>query len=78
MNIIDEKSIFTAMLQGGPFSVGEDPPFAHPFSKEAKEWAGKIKNNPLLKTKYRAVRNQIFDFLNISTFDEILPLVHSN
>lgn len=77
MNIIDEKSIFTAMLQDGPFSVGEDPPFAHPFSKEAKEWAGKIRNNPLMKTKYRAVRNQIFDFLNITTFDEILSLLHS-
>lgn len=77
MNIIDKKSIFTAMLQDGPFSVGETPPFAHPFSQESKEWSQKIKNNPLMKTKYRAVRNQIFDFLSISTFDEILPLIHN-
>ena len=77
MKIIDKRSIFTAMLQDGPFSVGDAPPFAHPFSREVKEWVGKMQNNPLMKTKYRAVRNQIFDFLNVSTFDEILSLVHS-
>ncbi len=64
------------MLQNGPFAVGETPPFAHPFSREAKEWTRTIQNDPLMKTKYRAVRNQIFDLLSISTFDEILPLLH--
>jgi hypothetical protein len=76
MNIINEKSIFTAMLQNGPFSVGDNPPFAHPFSKEAKEWVGAMAGNSLLKTKYRAVRNQIFDLLSVSSFDEILLLIH--
>lgn len=76
MNIINEKSIFTAMLQNGPFTVEDSPPLAHPFSKEAKEWARAIKGNALMKTKYRAVRNQIFDFLSIATFDETLSLIH--
>ncbi|AGF76794.1 hypothetical protein UWK_00208 [Desulfocapsa sulfexigens DSM 10523] len=76
MNIINKKSIFTSMLQNGPFAVGETPPFAHPFSREAKEWTRTIQSDPLMKTKYRAVRNQIFDLLSISTFDEILPLLH--
>jgi hypothetical protein len=76
MNILGKKSIYTSMLQEGPFTVGETPPFTHPFSREAKEWAGLIRRDQLLKTKYRAVRNQIFDFLGISTFDEILPLIY--
>ena len=64
------------MLQDGPFSVGDMPPFAHPFSSKAKEWARKISGDQLMKTKYRAVRNQLFDLLGVSTFDEILILIH--
>nr|WP_321465226.1 hypothetical protein [uncultured Desulfobulbus sp.] len=30
----------------------------------------------MLKTKYRSVRNQIFDLLGVNTFDEILILIH--
>jgi len=76
MNLLNKKSIFTAMLQDGPFAVGELPPFAHPFSREAKNWVRTLEGNQLLKTKYRAVRSQIFDFLGISNFDEILVLLH--
>lgn len=76
MNLLNKKSIFTAMLQNGPFAVGELPPFAHPFSMEAKTWVRNLKGDQLLKTKYRAVRGQIFDFLGITGFDEILILLH--
>lgn len=64
------------MLQDGPFAVGDTPPFVHPFSKEAKVWSRAMGGDPLMKTKYRAVRNQVFDFLNVSSFDEILLLIH--
>lgn len=64
------------MLQNGPFAINTEPPFAHPFSRSSKEWASCIQHDQLLKTKYRAVRNQIFDFLGIETFDEILALIH--
>jgi len=76
MNLLNKNSIFTSMLQDGPFAVSEQPPFAHPFSKEAKNWVRTLEDNQLLKTKYRAVRGQIFDFLGISNFDEILALLH--
>ena len=76
MNLLNTKSIFTSMLQDGPFAVGDLPPFAHPFSREAKDWVRTLEGNQLLKTKYRAVRSQIFDFLGISNFDEILILLH--
>lgn len=65
------------MLQDGPFAVEDAPPFAHPFSREAKEWSRAIQGNQLMKTKYRAVRNQIFDFLGVNTFDEILALIYN-
>lgn len=64
------------MLQNGPFSVGESPPLAHPFSMETKAWVRSIHDDPLMRTKYRSVRNQIFDFLDINSFDEILTLIH--
>ncbi len=77
MNLLNKKSIFTSMLQDGPFAVGELPPFAHPFSQESKSWVRNLEGDQLLKTKYRAVRSQIFDFLGISSFDEILILIHN-
>lgn len=78
MAILNKESIFTAMLQDGPFCVSEDPPFMHPFSREAKSWVRNIQDDQLLKTKYRAVRNQIFDFLGVSGYDEILTLLHDS
>jgi len=64
------------MLQDGPFAIGDEPPVYHPFSRETKDWVRQISGNPLNKTKYRAVRNQIFDFLGINTFDEVFDLIH--
>lgn len=64
------------MLQDGPFAIGQEPPFAHPFSRNSKTWVAKLQHDQLLKTKYRAVRNQIFDFLGINNFDEILALLY--
>lgn len=76
MSVLNQESIFTSMLQDGPFAVDENPPVHHPFSREVKEWVRLVSDDPLIKTKYRAVRNQIFDFLGIGTFDEIFDLIH--
>lgn len=76
MSVLNQDSIFTSMLQDGPLAVGDQPPVSHPFSREAKEWVRSFAGNQLLKTKYRAVRNQIFNFLDISGFDEIFDLIH--
>lgn len=78
MSILDYHSVFSAMLQGGPFSISSTPPLAaHPFSRTTKAWAAALKHDQLMKTKYRLVRNQIFDLLDISTFDEVLHLIHN-
>lgn len=64
------------MLQDGPFAVGDAPPLLHPFSRETKQWVRNIRENQLPKTKYRLVRNQVFDLLGVRNFDEILTLIH--
>ncbi|MHB1349144.1 MAG: hypothetical protein ACYCYR_04650 [Desulfobulbaceae bacterium] len=76
MSVLNQESIFTSMLQDGPFAVNDQPPVSHPFSRESKEWVRGIRDNQLLKTKYRAVRNQIFQFLGINGYDEIFELIH--
>jgi len=76
MGILGADSIFTSMLQRGPFAVQDVPPLFHPFSAESKAWVRSLAGDPLLKTKYRAVRNQIFDFLGVRGFDGILPLIY--
>ncbi len=74
MSIIDKQSIFTTMLQNGPFRVDATPPFLNPYSKSSKQWVRLLQNNPLFKTKYRAVRNQIFDLLGVQSFNDIRVL----
>lgn len=76
MSLLDKYSIFSAMLQDGPFSVGELPTCIHPFSCAAKSWVQSLHGDQLLKTKYRAVRNQVFDFLGVAGYDEIFTLIH--
>lgn len=76
MSVLGQESIFTSMLQDGPFAVLEQPPVNHPFSADTKAWVRQITASPLIKTKYRAVRNQIFDFLGIGGFEEIFDLIH--
>jgi hypothetical protein len=78
MDLLGKNSIFSSMLQDGPFKVTREPPLDHPFSKQAKQWVHLLQNDPLKKTRYRAVRNQIFDFLGVNSFDEILALVYNN
>ena len=78
MKILGANSIFTSMLQNGPFAVQETPPLYHPFSTESKTWVRSLAGDQLLKTKYRAVRNQIFDFLGVRGFDGILPLIYES
>jgi len=77
MTLLNHQSIFTAMLQDGPFGVKESVPLARLYSMESKNWTRSLGGDPLLKTKFRAVRHQIFDLLNINSFSEI-PLLLGN
>jgi hypothetical protein len=75
MSLIDDKSIFTAMKQNGPFAVTDDFTLGKPFSRQTRIWARQFGNDRLLVTKYRVVRAQIFDFLQIDDFAEVAGLL---
>ena len=75
MSLVDEKSIFTAMKQDGPFAVQDSLILGHPLSKQARAWATGFHGERLMITKYRAVRGQIFDLLQIDSFDQIPELI---
>lgn len=76
MRVIDEKSVFTAMKQEGPFAVQDHLTFGRIFSGQARAWGKGFFRDPLNATKYRAVRGQVFDLLQIDAFDEIPALIH--
>jgi hypothetical protein len=75
MSVVDEKSIFIAMKQDGPFSVQDSISFDHPFSQHTRNWAKGFCHDRLTVTRYRAVRGQIFDLLQVEGFDQIPALI---
>jgi hypothetical protein len=75
MSLIDDKSIFTAMKQNGPFAVTDGLTLGRPFSKQTRAWAKKFGDDRLSVTKYRVVRAQVFDFLQIEDFNEVSGLL---
>lgn len=77
MSIVDEKSIFIAMKQDGPFAVRDQILFGHPLSRHNRQWADIFRHDRQMASKYRAVRDQLFDLLQIERFDEIPGLLHS-
>ena len=75
MEILGKDSIFTSMKQDDLFATGFLVPFTHPFSREAKEWVRQYCGDQVNVTKYRAIRNQIFEFLDIAGYDDIPSLI---
>jgi hypothetical protein len=75
MDILSPKSIFTSMLQNGPFTVDKKPPIHPLFSPQARAWVRLLRRDQLMKTKYRAVRSQIFDFLGVGSYQQIQPII---
>jgi hypothetical protein len=75
MSLVDDKSIFTAMKQNGPFGVTDGFTLGRPFSKQTRAWARQFGDDRLLMTKYRVVRAQIFDFLQIDGYSEVPGLL---
>ena len=75
MEILGKDSIFTSMKQDDLFATGFLVPFTHPFSREAKDWVRQYCGDQVNVTKYRAIRNQIFEFLDIAGYDDIPSLI---
>ena len=63
------------MKQNDLFATDFVVPFTRPFSKEARDWVRQYCGDQINVTKYRAIRNQIFEFLDISDYDDIQLLI---
>lgn len=75
MNHSEADKKFPLLSQNGPFATRDSPPAATVFSKEARTFLQELRAWELV-TKYRVVRNQIFDFLEVRSFAEIHALLH--
>jgi hypothetical protein len=75
MSVITEDSVFTSLQQHGPLAVEDEISLTGPFSRKSREWVRRLSRQKINVTKYRALRSQIFEFLNISTFSELPELL---
>ena len=69
------NTIYSLLEQTGPFASADTPPGLSIFSSESRQRAKCLRDKELV-TKYRATRNQIFEFLDVRSFSEIQGLVN--
>ena len=74
MEPIDMDRDFAILSQRGPFATLDIPPQIKLFSDEARIWTRNLTMNRMV-TRYRAIRNQIFDILNIKSYSDIQALI---
>lgn len=68
-------TMFTLLDQAGPFTtLLAAPPMDSVFSDEGRSMVRKIREGRQ-QTKYRVIRNQIFDLLDVRSFEEINHLI---
>lgn len=75
MSVLSDQSIFAAMKQDGPFAVKESVSLDRPFSREYREWVRRLMADQVQTTKYRAVRSQIFNLLQVRDFAALQTLL---
>ncbi len=75
MLLLNEKSVFTSLNQTGPLAARESVELETRFSGQVRSWVKTLKQSELNVTKYRALRRQVFEFLNIRSFQEIPQLL---
>ena len=69
------NTIYSLLEQTGPFASADTPPGFTVFSNESRQRAKCLRDQELV-TKYRATRNQIFEFLDVLSFSEIQSLLN--
>ncbi|RPH37368.1 MAG: hypothetical protein EHM86_11100, partial [Desulfobulbaceae bacterium] len=77
MSVINHDSVFTSLRQNGPLATTDSVELNTPFSRRTKDWLRILRANRLNITKYRALRSQVFEFLNISDFSQIPTLLEN-
>ncbi|MEE4136108.1 MAG: hypothetical protein V2I32_08520, partial [Desulforhopalus sp.] len=77
MSVNGEESVFTSLQQHGPLAVTDAVDISRPFSEQTRRWVKNLCRERLSITKYRALRSQIFEFLDITCFTQIDELLKS-
>ncbi|GLS92413.1 hypothetical protein GCM10007916_34840 [Psychromonas marina] len=75
MSVLSPNSVFTSLQQHGPFAVTSQSMTAGIFSVQTREWVKQLQQDPNNITKYRALRSQLFEFLEVDSFEQIKLLV---
>jgi hypothetical protein len=75
VSVLSDQSIFAAMKQDGPFAVEESVSLDRPFSRAHREWVRRLTADQVQTTKYRAVRSQIFNLLQVRDFAALQALL---
>jgi hypothetical protein len=75
MSVLTDKSVFTSLKQKGPLAARDEVDLDRRFSPLSRAWVANLKLSELDVTKYRALRRQIFEFLDINSFREIKKLL---
>jgi len=71
-----QNNMFLLLDQSGPFATPASlQPGSTIFSRQARSMASHLGRGEL-STKYRVIRNQIFEFLNVRSFAAIQTLLH--
>ncbi|MEN8142587.1 MAG: hypothetical protein ABFQ82_03195 [Thermodesulfobacteriota bacterium] len=69
-----KDNMFALLRQDGPFATKDMPPRTNIFSAETRSRIKCLREKGIV-TKYRVLRNHIFDFLNVSSISEIEDLI---
>lgn len=75
MSLSLTNSKFPILCQQGPFATRSTPPSTSLFSHGTREFLRDLREKELL-TKYRVIRNQIFDFLDVDSYAGIQALLN--
>ncbi len=76
MSVLEENSVFTSLNQRGPLAVCDRVETGRLFTPFTRRWVSDLRKSRLNMTKYRALRSQIFEFLNITGYRDIKDLIH--
>ena len=75
MSVISEDSVFTSLQQHGPLAVEDSVYVTRPFCPHTRRWVKNLCRARINATKYRALRSQIFEFLEITSFSQLNELL---
>jgi len=70
-----QENIFSLLASSGPFATGDRPPVLAPFSQESRLFARGLAEAGM-RTRYRILRNQIFEFLDVRSFAGIPAIIN--